>query len=138
MRSRLKTLSTVSLLVLMQSVAGGASASTGGGQADEGANDSSSMSLVQSEMTPLNEDDGDYRWGPACAFGSETRPAVTWRARQGTVKVTPPGAGYTLSYSTGSSFAGTTNGGLMGGGWWYVNADGDLDALGTFGSCTTP
>lgn len=84
------------------------------------------------------EDDGDYRWGSDCTVGSDTRPAVTWRARQGDVEVTPPGTNYVLNYSTGTNYHGLTNGGIMDGGWWYVLAQGDLDALRTFGSCTAP
>lgn len=67
-----------------------------------------------------SDGESGWRYGSQCNVGSETRPAVTWRASK-VVEVTPPGATYTLVYGTsGTGYRTSTNGGLMQGGYWEV------------------
>lgn len=76
------------------------------------------------------------RLSSQCSVGTETRPAVTWRAA-GTINVRPPGYSSPLPYASSFYISGT-NGGLMSGGTWTVSASVDVDQAKTYGSCTTP
>lgn len=78
-----------------------------------------------------------YRYASACTVGSETRPAVTWRA-MGEMEITPPGAGYTVDYNSPLQYITRTTGGTMAGGYWVVYSTNDVLQPNTYGSCTNP
>lgn len=73
-----------------------------------------------------------------CSVGTETRPAVHWRANR-TVEVTPPGYSSTLFFYGLSTYMERTTGGLMSGGDWVVyTLNGDVDRANTYDACVAP
>lgn len=75
-----------------------------------------------------------------CTVGTDTRPAVHWRANR-TVEVTPPGygSGSTLFFYGGSAYMVRTTGGYMTGGDWVVyTLNGDVDRPQTYDACVEP
>src|SRR5690606_36368888 len=59
------------------------------------------VAMVGALALPASAADAEtgYRYASACTVGSETRPAVTWRA-MGEMEITPPGAGYIVDDSS--------------------------------------